>query len=122
MPEASQRNAARFGLSGGRMLSSDFAASAESCDGVLAGNAFGCGVSPAGAAWERAEASSDADESGIGERAGAVAAASLAAATEGRGTAGGAGSLARGAFTEVSPVNGFLYSVCGVMTSTAVGL
>ena len=41
---------------------------------------------------------------------------------EGRGTAGGAGSLARGTLTEVSPVNGFLYSVWGVMTSNAVGL
>ena len=58
----------------------------------------------------------------MGDRAGAVAAVSCAAAAEGRGTAGGAGSWLRGEFTEVSPVNGFLYSVSGVMTSTAVGL
>ena len=46
----------------------------------------------------------------------------MLAAAEGRGTAGGAGSLARGALTEVSPVNGFLYSDCALMTSRALGL
>ena len=46
----------------------------------------------------------------------------VGAATEGSGTGGGAGSWARGALTEVSPVNGFLYSDCGAMTSSEVGL
>jgi hypothetical protein len=89
----------------------------------LAGSVRGCGVWPAGAEpLERTEASRDAEDSGTGELAEAEAAASLTAEVEGRGTAGGTGSLARGEFTEVSPVNGFLYSVTGVMTSTAVGL
>ncbi|MGH7956006.1 MAG: hypothetical protein ACREH8_03225 [Opitutaceae bacterium] len=85
---------------------------------VLSGRAFGCAFLPAGADPERAEASSDADDSGTGEFAGESAGTSL----EGSGTAGGAGSLARRALTEVSPVNGFLYSVTGVMTARAVGL
>src|SRR5581483_2392262 len=33
-----------------------------------------------------------------------------------------AGSLAGGALTDVSPVNGFLYSLTGVITSMVVGL
>lgn len=96
------------------MLSSDLAA--------FSGNALGCGVSPAGVESERAEASSEAEDSGTGEWDGAVAAISFAAASEVMGAAGGIGSLVRGALTDVSPVNGFLYSVWGVMTSTAVGL
>jgi hypothetical protein len=71
---------------------------------------------------DRVEASSDADDSGTGELAGAAAATSALAAADGRGAAGGAGSLARGAVTDVSPVNGFLYSDAGVMTSSADGL
>lgn len=104
------------------MFSSGFAVlSAEAVE--LSGSVRGCGVWPLGTVpLERTEASRDADDSGTGELTGAEAAASLLAEAEGRGTAGGAGSLARGAFTEVSPVNGFLYSVTGVMTSTAVGL
>lgn len=38
------------------------------------------------------------------------------------GAACGAGSLTGGKLTDVSPVNGFLYSLCGVITSSAVGL
>jgi hypothetical protein len=100
------------------MLSSGFAAaSVGSC--VVSG----CAVWPAEAVSAlRAVASSDADDSGTGDCTGVLAATSLTAEVEGRGAAGGTGSLARGALTEVSPVNGFLYSVCGVMTSSAVGL
>src|SRR5688572_18626976 len=106
------------------MLSSAFGASLGGrALAELSGNAFGCGVRPAGLEPpERSDASSDADDSGTGDLAGVFAATSLVAAAEGRGTAGGAGSLARGAVTEVSPVNGFLYSVCDVMTSREVGL
>src|SRR5258706_16235999 len=113
MPADSQRRAARLALSGGRMLSSGFAGPSSRPPGTveLSGNALGCGVWPGRVAPpERCAASSDADESGTGEWTGALAAASLVAAAEGRGTAGGASSLLRGALTEVSPVNGFLYS------------
>jgi hypothetical protein len=90
---------------------------------ALSGNELGCGVCPTGVLpRERSAASRDADDSGTGEWTGAVAAASRTAEGEGRGTAGGAGSLVRAALTEVSPVNGFLYWVAGVMTSRAVGL
>jgi hypothetical protein len=90
------------------------------------------GMRPSGDGWveaawpagvpspERSTASIEADDSGTGERA--MVAASLATAGGGGGAAGGAGSLLRGAVTEVSPVNGFLYSVCDVMTSREVGL
>src|SRR4051812_30978420 len=88
----------------------------------LSGNGFGCAVWPAWVAPEdRAEASSAADESGTGD-APTGAARSGTEVGAGGGAACGAGSLARGALTEVSPVNGFLYSVCGVMPSRAVGL
>jgi hypothetical protein len=96
--------------------------------GLAGGSAGSCEVSDC-TVWPveaeaalRADASRDADESGTGDWAGVLAATSLTAEVEGRGTAGGTGSLARGAVTEVSPVNGFLYSVCGVITSKAVGL
>jgi hypothetical protein len=112
----SQRTAGRRGFSGGRILSSGLVVLSAGPDG-----ASGCD------GWlvesdDRATASSDADDSGIGELGGVLAGASLIAEVAGVGAAGGAGSLARGALTEVSPVNGFLYSVCGVMTSNAVGL
>ena len=91
--------------------------------GALSGNAFACGVCAASEPpVERAAASSEADDSGTGEAAGAEASGAFATTAGGGGAAGGTGSLARGALTEVSPVNGFLYSVCGVMTSRAVGL
>jgi hypothetical protein len=70
--------------------------------------------------WETA--SSDADDSGIGELTGAWADSSLTAETDGSGTSGGVGSLARGTVTEVSPVNGFLYSDWDVITDTEDGL
>jgi hypothetical protein len=98
------------------MLSSGLVAVSPEPDGTS-----DCDGWPAGSD-ERATASSDADDSGIGEVGGVLAGASLIAEAAGMGAAGGAGSLARGALTEVSPVNGFLYSVCGVMTSNAVGL
>jgi hypothetical protein len=100
------------GLAGPSVSGASLSAGAVDCSASLAGSA----------AAERADASSDADDSGTGECVGAVAATSAAADSEGRGAAGGAGSLARGAVTEVSPVNGFLYSVADVMTSTEVGL
>jgi hypothetical protein len=103
------------------MLSSGFADSSV-CGVELSTIGFVCGVSPAGAeVSERAAASSEADDSGTGECDGAGGAISSMSG-EGAGAAGGAGSLARGALTEVSPVNGFLYSVADVITSTAVGL
>ena len=97
------------------MLSSGFALSVGP-DGASACNGWATGSD------ERTTASSDADDSGIGELAGVLAGTSLITGAGGTGAAGGTGSLARGALTEVSPVNGFLYSVCGVMTSNAVGL
>jgi hypothetical protein len=97
------------------MLSSGFGSVSE--DVELSGTPRGWAVSP-GDRTSDWDASSEADDSGTGELAGELGGAS----SDGRGTAGGAGSLARGALTEVSPVNGFLYSVTGVMTSTAVGL
>jgi hypothetical protein len=109
------------------MLSSAFAAGSAVKSGLLAGpelagNAFGCGVCPAGAAPpERAEASSDADDSGTGE-AEEGAAWGAGSLTTGSGRARSTGSGRGGAPTDVSPVNGFLYSLCGVMTSRAVGL
>jgi len=91
----------------------------------LSGSAFGCAVRPLGS--EPAEwcaASSEAEDSGTGDVAGVAAGTSRLAAADGSGTGGGggAGSCARGVFTDVSPVNGFLYSLCGVMTSSALGL
>jgi hypothetical protein len=107
----SQLTAGRFAVSGGRIFSSDFSPE-------LLGNAFGCGVCPAGVLPDDFSAASNAaDDSGTGELAGVeMARASFI------GGGGGAGSLARGALTDVSPVNGFLYSDCGAMTSRAVGL
>jgi hypothetical protein len=118
----SQRSAALRLFSGGRMFSSGLGM--PSSEGTeLSGTVLGCSDCPVGTEpLDRTEASREADDSGIGELGGADAAASRVAETEGRGTAGGSGSLARGEFTEVSPVNGFLYSVTGVMTSRAVGL
>ncbi len=60
--------------------------------------------------------------SATGAGAGAGATATGAGAGAGVGAAGVTGSLARGASTTVSPVNGFLYSVFGVITSRADGL
>jgi hypothetical protein len=112
----SQRSAARREFSGGRMLSSGFRSVS---DGLEPSDVAGGSTdSPAGLTSDLAAASSEADDSGMGEFTGELGGAS----SDGRGTAGGAGSLARGALTEVSPVNGFLYSVTGVITSTAVGL
>lgn len=81
------------------------------------------------------EASSEADESGTGDAGGAEAASSLTASgddvvEEAEGATGaaaagagaGAGSLTTGELTDVSPVNGFLYSLCGFSTSRALGL
>jgi hypothetical protein len=103
------------------MLSSALADSSDG--GELSCNVFGCGVWPLEVApLERSDASSEADDSGTGGLARALGVNSVVAGTEGGGAAGGAGSLARGALTEVSPVNGFLYSVSVLMTSSAVGL
>ena len=94
-----------------------------SADGVEAsGHAFVCGVwPPATDVSERAAASSEAEDSGTGD---CVRAADAVSWIDGAGGAAGGvtGSLARGALTEVSPVNGFLNSVADVMTATAVGL
>lgn len=101
------------------MLSSALAAG--STEAGPAPSAAGCGVCATDSGpFERWTASSEADDSGTGERAGAGA--SFSAAGGGGGAAGGSGSLARGVFTETSPVNGFLYSLWGVMTSRADGL
>ncbi len=101
------------------MLSSALAAG--SADAGLAPSASGCGVcATASGPLERWTASTEADDSGTGERAGAGA--GFSASGGGGGAAGGSGSLARGAVTETSPVNGFLYSLCVVMTSRADGL
>src|SRR5687767_12438207 len=118
----SHRSAVRRVFSGGRMFSSGLPV-LSSAEAELSGSERGCGVWPLTTEPpDRADASRDAEDSGTGELAEAAAATSFMAEAEGRGTAGGAGSLVRGEFTEVSPVNGFLYSVTGVMTSTAVGL
>lgn len=108
-------------------MSSDFTS-----DPPAVGRGFGWADWPAGVAGsDFADASRDADESGIGEPTGAVASADFsAAAEEGRGAACGAGSLAglpagsglAGELTDVSPVNGLRYSLCGLMTSRALGL
>lgn len=81
------------------------------------------------------DASSEAEESGTGEAAGAEAASSLTASGDdvveekegatsaaAAGAGAGAGSLTTGELTDVSPVNGFLYSLCGFSTSMALGL
>ena len=106
------------------MLSSALGAGSAGVAGAeLSGAAAGGVGGVAGVTLERWLASSEADDSGTGELAGAVATTSFRASTEGRGAAGGGvGSLARGAVTDVSPVNGFLYSLWGVMTSRADGL
>jgi hypothetical protein len=98
------------------MLSSGFRSGSD--DVEVSDVECGCTDSLVGRTSDLAAASREADDSGTGEFTGECGGAS----SDGRGTAGGAGSLARGALTEVSPVNGFLYSVTGVMTSTAVGL
>ena len=104
------------------MLSSDFCAGSMGRF-ELSGGASGRGAWLAAVAPPvRGDASGGAGDCGTGELAGAVAAAAFGAEVEGGGTAGGAGSLARGAVTEVSPVNGFLYSLAEVMTSSDVGL
>jgi hypothetical protein len=110
-------------FSGGRIFSSAFVAGSSKDTGEVRSNAFVAGaIGTAGRSWALSAASSEAEDSGIGERTGAVAATSRSAATEGSGAAGGAGSLVRGVFMVVSPVNGFLYSVWGVMTLREVGL
>ena len=103
------------------MLSSGFGPDSETGAG-RSGQASGSeGWAPLVGVSERAAASRDAEDSGTGEWVDAGGAASWRAGGGGA-AGGGAGSLARGALTEVSPVNGFLYSVADVMTSTAVGL
>jgi len=101
-------------------LSSDFSP-------PLVDKALGWAVAPDGARpADCSDASREAEDSGTGEWAGAVAASSAWAAGDGGGTAGGAvggaGSWDRAVFTEVSPVKGFLYSEAEVMTSREVGL
>lgn len=62
---------------------------------------------------------------GVAGAAAGVSATGAGAGTAtgaGGGAAWGAGSLTGGAPTEVSPVNGFLYSLFVVMTSRALGL
>ncbi len=77
---------------------------------------------------DAAEAGVNGINSGTFAGAGAGAAAGSGAITTGTGAGVGAGaagvtgSLARGASTVVSPVNGFLYSDCAVMTSSDDGL
>ena len=51
----------------------------------------------------------------------ATGAAAMGVATTGWGAACGAGSLTMVAGTDVSPVNGFLYSLFVVMTSMVLG-
>ncbi len=87
------------------MLSSDLAAcsSAERETGCVGGNASARATG----------------RGGVGS--GAAATTSGFAAGSG-GAACGAGSLTTGELTDVSPVNGFLYSLCDLITSTDVGL
>jgi hypothetical protein len=78
---------------------------------ALSGSASGFGVEPAGSLPDDAAlASSEAELSGTGE------------AWTGGLTGPASATAGAGELTEVSPVNGFLYSLCGVMTSSAVGL
>ena len=121
-PADSQLWAERRTSSGGRMFRRGF--STLPATGAVTGRAAGASgatkgnISPIGAAF----AFTGSGRGGGATGAGLGATKAVTGGTgAGGGAACGAGSLTAGAPTDVSPVNGFLYSLRGRMTSMELG-